>query len=829
MKRRLALVGIILTGLCATRAWADAVPVTGDPDGSIALAERMETFAHQMLRTADVPPQAWTQSTDLLKAAVKLDPNEPRYARLLADGLLSLDDSDGAITALRAYTKLQRDDQFAEIQLLDLYLAKMQSADQKIAYLRAVLDKEELAPEVRSAAAVRCAQLLAARLQTAEALKMLSSALTLDHLNSAAMRAKYDLTSSTVSRLDRVQQLLNLLMACPADPVIASKLAQQLADAALVNSSVQLYGYANELYGLTGVRPDADFALGAASELMIADRADDATSLIFQYVSAIPDDVNGWLLRATVAKYQAEQNIADKTIQANTADVLRQTSIGLTNCLLKIRAKASADSMATTQPMEAAAAAPLPDLSGDTDLLRKSGRPELADAYIRAVSTLAWYDLYFAHDAAGADPLLNALQNLLGPQDNLVVRLQGWRKYVGGDPVGASTKLVAIQDTDPLAALGLVMIDLDDAHKHDDAVVRGKRLLSGHPSGFIGATIFGALRKADVTLEVPPNSEGITEAMSSFPSDFLQIVTRPQSFYIVHAEPTQFTYEFGEPVMVRVMIENIGQYDLAIGGDAALHPDLWGDATLRGLETRTIAGAGFERFGQRLVLPVGQTITTLMRVDDGPLYTLFNQEPRAGLTFNMGIMTNPASVQSAGAGQPALGKSGPCGYGVQLSRMILRSPVNIATDDEREGLLNQLHDGDGGTKVRVLDILTNCVSAMRRDNTPGAEPVIDKFVAHIKQATTDDSPSVAAWARFCLNLITTGDDQAAVIAQMQGDKDHWQSRLMAMLAQSITGGTGVLPAQLSTDPDPIVREFAVAMAQRLAASTPTTQPASASP
>jgi hypothetical protein len=162
--------------------------------------------------------------------------------------------------------------------------------------------------------------------------------------------------------------------------------------------------------------------------------------------------------------------------------------------------------------------------------------------------------------------------------------------------------------------------------------------------------------------------------------------------------------------------------------------------------------------------------------------------------------------------------------------MILRSPANISTDDAREALLNQLHDGDGGTKIRVIDLLKNCIVAMRRDNDPGAEPIIDKFIAHIRQATNDDSPSVAAWARFCLLQITAGDDQAAVLAQMGEDKDkaHWQSRLLAMVGQMIVGGTGVLSAELSNDPDPIVRDFAIATSQRLAATPPPAAAPSAS-
>jgi tetratricopeptide (TPR) repeat protein len=827
MKLRLALVSMMLSGLCVAQARADDQTPVGDPDGSIALAQRMETYAHQILRSDNVPPSAWNQSADLLKAAVKLDPNEPRYARLLVDALLTLDDGPGAIKALQSYIKLNRDDQFAQVQLLDLYLGQMQSADQKIAYLRGIIDKQDLPPEVRSATAVRCAQLLAARLQTSEAIKMLDAALTMDHLNSAAMRERYSLTAPTATRLNRVQQLLNMVMACPTDPIVATWLAEQLADAGLVNQSIQWYSYANSIYSESGIRPDASFALGASSELLIADRIDESSALLSQYVTAVPDDVNGWLMRALAAKYQGDENPADHGIQTATADIMRRASIALTNSLLAIRNQASGDTMATTQPMDAQAAAPLPDLSGDADLLGKSGKPELADQYVASAEALAWYDLYFAHNPASADPVISALQSLLGSQDARVVRLQGWRAFVGGDPVAASTKLVAVQDMDPLAALGMVLIDAADPHKHDEAVVRGKQLLAEHPSGFTGATIYASLHQYDVTLETPPSAESISEAMEAFPMDFLEIVNHPQQFYIIHAEPTQLTYNYGDPVLVRVMIENVGQYDISIGPDAALHPDLWGDASLRGLEIKTYGGAAFDRFEERLELPVGQTITTIMRVDNGPMYDVFKQ-PFAPLTINMGIITNPSAVTSAGAGEPALGKAGPCGYGVQLSRMILRPPVQASNSDQREALLNQLRDPDGGNRIQTLDVLTNCVQEIRRENTPDSEPIVTRFIEHIRQTMDDPSPSVAAWARFCMEQLTTGDEQTAVISKMQQD-EHWQSRMLAMVGQSISGGTGVLATQLSNDSDPLVRDFAVSTSQRYASWNSTTQPTSAAP
>jgi tetratricopeptide (TPR) repeat protein len=827
MTRRLALLGLMISCLVVSRAWADDTNAPpADADGSVALASRFESLARQTLRASNLSSSAWLQSSLLLKAAVQLDPNEPSYGRLLADDLLSINDGPGAIAALKAYTLLDPDDQTAQVQLIDLYLAKMQSADEKIKYLHAIVAKEPITPEVRSAAAERCARLLLARSEPADALTMLNTALELNHLNIEAMRLKYDMTAAAASPMDRVMQLFSMLQASPSDPTLSTRLARQLADAGLIDESLQWFGYANQIYNAAGLRPDPLFACGIASELIVASRITDADKILSPFAADQPDNVQGWLLYATASKYQAESNPDDQVIQAANNDLLRQAEIGLGNRVLELRAQAGATD-ATTRPMDSPTVPALPDLSGDPDLLVKANNTELTDDYIYTVTSLAWFELYYRHDAAAADPLLSILGKMLSNRDVQLARLRGWRQFIGGDPVAATTKLVAVQAADPLAALGLILIDLNDPKKQQDAINRGKQLLQDNPSGLTAATILASLHKYDVSLEASPRSEAVATAVDNWPRDIFQIISQPRSMYVINAEPVKDDYLVGEPILIRVTIENVGNTDLSIGPDGALHPDLWFDAYLRGLDMRSFAGAAFDRIDQRLVLPVGQTVTKIVRVDDGALYGIFNENPGISLTVNFGIVTNPMAVQASGGMGTSLGRPGPGGYGAQLNRMVLRDPVPFGSDSAREDMLNALLVGDGGTKIRMLDILSSYLAEMPSGASPDTLAIGQKFASHIHQACDDKTPAVAAWAKFVLANISAADDRATILAQMETDP-NWQSRFTALVFRSLAKDQTAIPVHdLTKDKNPLVRSFAAALASRVSAtadSTPANPP-----
>jgi tetratricopeptide (TPR) repeat protein len=827
MKRRLALVVTVLIGMIAARSWGDDFQnPPADADGALALASRFETFSKLTLREHSVPQAGWYESLSLLQAAAKLDANEPRYIKAVSQDQLYLGDSDGALASLKIYSRLKPDDQTALVRIIDLYLNGLQSSDTKIAYLKSILDKEALPAPVRSEAAYQCAQLYMSREQTSEAKKMLDSALTLNPLNLPAMHMKYSLTSSGEAPAVRVTQLMAMLKAAPANPEISTQIAEELAAVGMVRASIDWYTYANDVYGATNLLPEREFALGAGAELLINNRPELAAPMMTQYCTANPYDSAGWLLRCDISQAQADETPSDKTVQSATADVMHQASNALTNIFAEARL-AAGDTTATTRPISSPDNPTLPDLSGDVDRLHQAHNPQLTDAYVAAASDLVWYDLFYQHNTDAADPVLAVLGNLLSDKDVQLARLRGWREYIGGNSVAATTKLSAAAANDPLAALGLVLIDLADTHKHDAALARGKQLLSNHPAGLIGATIATALRKYDVAVEPTPDASAVGAAADAFPIDYLAIVSRPQSYYLIHAEPDQDSYVLGQPILIRVVIENISSYDLPIGTDYALQPGLWFDAYLRGIESQSFPGAVFDQIDGRLVLPSGQSVTELVRVDDEEMNPVFSQNPNLSLTVNFGIVTNPRAVAAKGPNTPELGQPGPCGYSVQLSRMVLRTSSPIYTESARNDLLSTLQLGDGGTKIRTLDVLQAYARLLQKHTEAGAADMLDKFMSRIKDACDDREPSVSAWAKFIVANLSSADDQNAWLLKMSQD-DAWQTRLLCLVACGSVGTNGQDIAQsLSKDKEPIVATYAKALADRL--STEAAQQAPAAP
>src|SRR5208283_972163 len=116
-----------------------------------------------VFRAQRIPAKALLLSADLYRAAMTLNPKEPRFPRALADVLLELDDAPGAMDALKDYLNLDNyNDQTAQVQLIDLYLSSdaMESVDDRLNNLRFLLKKQAISAPVKSEIALRAAQLL---------------------------------------------------------------------------------------------------------------------------------------------------------------------------------------------------------------------------------------------------------------------------------------------------------------------------------------------------------------------------------------------------------------------------------------------------------------------------------------------------------------------------------------------------------------------------------------------------------------------------------------------------------------------------------------------
>ncbi len=195
---------------------------------------------------------SWPATVALLEGAYRLDPEEPRIQRLLIEALLREDDGPRALQILAAYRRTDegRNDEGAQVQTIDIYLNQIDTVDKQIAYLQDLVGRNSISQSVRSYAAVRCAELLAEHMQDADSMKMIDQALRLNPLNLRALRIKFQ-TEQNGTPIEKLSGMLNMLKSNPNQPALVLAVAQDLADAGLVQQSLQWYTLALNLYPRT--------------------------------------------------------------------------------------------------------------------------------------------------------------------------------------------------------------------------------------------------------------------------------------------------------------------------------------------------------------------------------------------------------------------------------------------------------------------------------------------------------------------------------------------------------------------------------------------------
>jgi hypothetical protein len=136
-------------------------------------------------------------------------------------------------------------------------------------------------------------------------------------------------------------------------------------------------------------------------------------------------------------------------------------------------------------------------------------------------------------------------------------------------------KFSAVADHDPLAEMGLVML----APLNADTTAQAVKLVSEHPAGLLGAILLDGLRDKGGKPIPTPQSIAVADEAAAFPVKMLDLLdsANTDSFYDLVAQPVHVSVGYDEPALVRVTIKNTGDYDLSIGGDGALRPDLWFD------------------------------------------------------------------------------------------------------------------------------------------------------------------------------------------------------------------------------------------------------------
>lgn len=858
---------VLLTLTIATPVHTALVPQADVPDADAALAARFSDFGTTLLQQKQVDPAHFSACAAMLKAAAKLNPNDPRYPRLLVEAYLANGDTDGAIAALKMYRQVAPDDLGAQLQLIQLNLGKMETADAKIAYANQILAAGNVSGDVRSAVAVTAARLMSERGQQSQANQMLDQAIRLNPLNIEALRLRYDQGQEEMSEFQKIRMLIQMIRANPLQPPIVAELADRLADLGLVKPSLEWYYHAISLYQRAGGPVPMELAVDYGAEQFIAERFDAADGLAIQILAGDPNDVDALYLRLLCAKNtaaieddQAIRNLARKTLlnqlkQANQWAINPTTqpatdtpttapaatapaATGLT-AMAPLATTPPATGPATTAPAPAGPAVDLltgvPPAAHANVTLTVQDLPDLAAALAKlesephadakafltgALTDLAWYTVYFDPQAEVTAALLESLAKLLPADHVALVRLQGWAFLQQNKPDEAKVKLDAVADRDVLAALGLIKL----SQANDvDANNRGRKLLSDHPSGMIGAFLKESLRDRGIKVVAREEAQQIANELTQFPAKWMNVIQKPQDFYALIGEPLVGQFDYREPLLVRVVIQNMSEFDITIGPDGVIRPDLWVDAQIRGTANQEFPGTAYDRVTSQLVLRSRQSVSQVLRVDQGALQKLLNDNPTQPHQIFVTVVTNPTATVNGGVG------AGPGGYRVQLKKLIARAGFAVVTDRAVTQLMDNLVSGTIG-RISNMDLMAAYIrEAKANPQDERMAKLSTQFEDKLVAVRVDASPAVRGWSQY---LSATHGQPAAkqqMVTEMSRNAD-WTTRLLAAIAAGeldADARTSVL-TELTNDAEPIIKDYSAAMltagSRKMATTAPKTQP-----
>jgi tetratricopeptide (TPR) repeat protein len=794
------------------------------------MAENFAQLAQQAVATRAITPETLRQSVALLKGAVRLDPNEVRFARLLAEAALQAGDEATAIDAYQAINRLERgNNAVAQIRLLDLYSGRMETADARLRYLigdgdqhKGVYGSTSVASEVRAHAAFLASQVYFERAQTSEGMRMIDEALRLFPLSPEALKAKYELTGGGgATPRERVALLLQMLNSNPCQPGVMARVAQELADVGMHEQALNWYNVAVTLTRAVGRGITPQDLDRLAAQLVITGGTPLAREIAAANLQQNARNVDAAMINVLIARRGGDEEALKKALgDAEQALILRAVNVGQ-----QMRGEP-----VTTQPSDQPVNV---DVPGDIKRLQESGDANLTAEYASTLADLAWLRVYFQQNGQGAAQVIAQLRQLLPADSVTLARLEGWAFLVAGQAQEAQSKLSAVADRDPLAQLG--MIRLTEKDNPERATEEARKLMDDNPSGLLGAIIHDALR--DKRLKLPagqqpplsPAGHEVKAELDRFPKDWLDFIQQPDKFYLIRCEPVKVEHLYGEPVVARVIVKNTGNHDITVGPDGAIRPDLWFDVQVRGALNDFVQGVTFDRFSQQVVLRPGQAMEQTVRVDQHRLLQLLNARASLTLPLFYFVVTNPLSTSISIA-------PGPGGQRQSFFRTVHR--VGLAVDHKAfnntvMATLGELNNGTADRKLRALQKLGWFAIIFPQMPEEADRAKSAEVLGHMHKMTNDPNPVVRAWAGYVMARLSvvTAEQRQAVIKEMLEDPS-WEARMLGTLLVQ-----GMDPAQWKTvagplaegDPDPLVREIADAVidfADNPAATQPaTTQPA----
>ncbi len=757
-------------------AFAAGLAAAGAPRARAETAETtLAAWLVEQGRAYAISPVSQGRTADVgivlayMQAAERIDPGcaEALLWQVELYRLAGLPES--AHDALGQYLKAEPSDISAWVQWMDGELARRQTAEERLAVCDELAARDDAPQMVRSDVERRRAEILLAQGRRDEARRAADEALHLFPLHRIALRLRQRLEGNVSPREQHLLELIDAVAFNPARLDGILELAGALDCAGLRGEAREWYGHALRCLRHRGA-PAADrIAVRqrmAASAL--ADRAwADAMRYAREVVEADEDAV-----RARILLLRAAEGAGDSAAAAGQRDWLA--------------AHYAADPPAAEGPAAA-----------------------LHDAQ------RAWYFARVVHEPARAVEC--AERALAAAPDHPVVRsCAGFAYLENGEAQRAVELLERAAGVDPLAAVGLAAA-LRRLDRADEARETLRRVIDDCASGdaFEAAAVLW-LEENDT----PPVAELplVRQALADFNRASLEWAISPEKSARFDVELVRPVEDVTSPWVVRLVLENVGDFPLTVGAGRMIEPDVVMTFNLTGRVNARFTEYFRTSLNMRPILLPGERVEKTCVVDPGPLRHFLYRTAQAGYNVRVDVVLGPTATSEGTV-------SAHGGWG---RRELTFARPGLRVDNDWFGTTARVSQAGRAEQRLKASLILAALLAERQaaESTPvdyGAYRVDEMTLSRLLLSrTTDEDRNVRLRVLGTLSRVKL-EKSFVFWAGRSLNHEDWLTRFMTVRVIAEQVGATYLPLILQVaeqDKDDSVRELASALASRISFDNP---------